>query len=81
MAIWGNSDDAKHLGCIISRAAPHRKVFDEKMTGPGRALKRSKLKAISHGFRRPRYPCSECSGMYRGDVGWYIKDFHDFERA
>ena len=55
MTFWGNSDGSKHPWCIISHAAPHRKVFAEKnMIGPEWALKRSKLKAIVHAFRCPR---------------------------
>ena len=30
VAFCGNSDDANQRGCIIIRAAPYRKVFDEK---------------------------------------------------
>ena len=54
MAFWGNSDGVEHPRCIISHAAPHRKDFGEDITGPRGALKRSKLKAISHDFWRPR---------------------------
>ena len=42
--------------------------------------KRSELKVISHGFRRPQDPYTGCREMPRGKMGWYIKDFHDFER-
>ena len=44
----------------------------------GGAVKRLKLKAISYGFRRPRDPRTECCRIPRGDMGWYIMDFHDF---
>ena len=45
------------------------------MTGHRGALKQSKLKAISHSFRRPRDLCTECRGIPLGDMGGYIKDF------
>ena len=77
MAFWGNSDGAKLFGRIISRVTLHRMVSAKNMTGPEGALKRSKLKTISHGFRRSWEPCTEFHGMSRGDIGWYIKGFHD----
>ena len=80
-AFWGNSDGANHPRCIITRDASLKKIFGKKMTRPEETLKRSKLKTISHAFRRPRDPCTECRKMFRGDIGWYIKDSHDFERA
>ena len=48
--------------------------------GTGETLKRTKLKAISHAFGRPRTPCTEGRGMPRGDMGAYTKDSHGFER-
>ena len=52
----------------MSRAATHKKVFGEKYKKARRSLKLSKLKAILHGFRRPRDPCIECRGMCREDI-------------
>ena len=43
MAFWGNSDGAKHPGCIISCAAPHRKVLGEKYDCAQRSLKTVKI--------------------------------------
>ena len=78
MTFLGNSDDANHPGCFIICATPYIRFSAKNMTGP-ETLKRSKLKAISHGFRHPWDPCIECNGMSRGDMGLYIKDFYDFE--
>ena len=48
-------------------------VYVKNMTGLGGDLKRSKLKAISHGFRRPRDPSTECRGMPRGDMNGILR--------
>ena len=81
VTFWGKFRWCETLKCIVSRTAPHRKVLGEKYDRARKSPKTIKLKAISHAFRRPRDPCTECIGMPRGDIGWYIKDFHDFERA
>ena len=53
VAFWCNSDGVKHLGYIIRRATPHKKVLGENMTWSGGVQKGSKLKPISHCYRRP----------------------------
>ena len=80
VTFWGNSDGAKRPRYIISRVAPHMKVSAKPITRPERALRRAKLKVISQAFRRQPDPCTECRGMPRRDMGWYIKDFQVFER-
>ena len=58
------------------------KVFVEKYDRARRSPKTVKIEGyISHAFRRPREPCTKCRGISRGDMRWYIKDSHDFERA
>ena len=79
--ILGNSDGEKHHGCILSCVAFQRKFSDEKYDRAQRSPKMIKLKAIGHAFRRLRYPCTECHGMTRADMGLYFKNSHDFERA
>ena len=52
------------------------------MTEPGGALKRSKFKGyISHSFILHWDSCTEFRGMPRGDMRWYIMNYHDFERT
>ena len=66
MTFWGDLDGVKRPVSIICRVAPHTKVFDKNITGSRGALKRSKLKAISHSFRRPQDLCTEFHEMPRG---------------
>ena len=68
------------LGINYMSCRTHRKVLGEKYDRARNRQKRSKLKAIRNTFRRPRDPCTECRGMPRGDIGWYIKVSHVFER-
>ena len=74
MAFWGNSDGAKHPGCIISRVAPHRKVFGEKLSTPTRRNHKTvKLKVISHDFRCPLDPCRDFVGCFEGTLDGILR--------
>ena len=46
MAFWGNSDGAKHRGCIIIRATPHKKVLAKKYDRAWRSPKTVKIERL-----------------------------------
>ena len=50
VAFWGNSDGAKHPGCIISRAVPHRMVFGEEYDRVRRSPKIVKIEGYKSVF-------------------------------
>ena len=61
MAFWGNIDGAKHLGYIVIRAPPHRKVFDERYDWAWRSPKTVKIEGYKSRFQTSTGPVHRMS--------------------